>query len=158
MSIQIREMRPEDANAKGFVHHKTWEETYTRLMDAQYIRSQTLERCQEIARRWPENTLVVELNGTIIGFSCYGRQDDQGEVIAIYLLKEVQGLGIGRQLMDFTMTYLRGCTEISLWVLEGNDHAIGFYTHYGFHLDGTYQDTRVGRKLRMVYSRNGACL
>lgn len=154
MNFEIRVMLPEDADGKGYVHWKTWQETYTGLMDEQYLANQSLEKCQNIARRWPENTLIAELDGKIVGFSCYGKDDSgAGEVIAIYLLKEYQGHGFGRTLMDATMDKLDGCSPVTLYVLKGNDHAIGFYEHYGFCFDGTSKEISVGTELRMVYHK-----
>ena len=75
MDVNIHPMRPEDTDGKGFVHWKSWQETYTGRMPEAFIARQTLEKCQENARRWPENTLVVRLNGKIVGFSCYGTDD-----------------------------------------------------------------------------------
>ena len=100
MDVKIHPMRPEDTDGKGFVHWKSWQETYTGRMPEAFIARQTLEKCQEIARRWPENTLVVRLNGKIVGFSCYGTDDSgAGEVFAIYLLKGgdgvMAGVGVG---------------------------------------------------------------
>lgn len=155
MDIRIREMCPEDADAKGYVHHRTWAETYTGLIDDAFIRKQTLERCQEIAHRWPENTLVAELDGKIVGFSCYGAQNAQGEIIAIYLLKEAQDLGLGRKLMDASIARLNNCDSIILWVLKGNDQAIGFYEHYGFRLDGVSKELPIGTELKMTYQNTG---
>ena len=154
MNLQIRDMRPEDADSKGYVHWKTWQETYTGLMEENYLANQTLDKCRAIAHRFPQNTLVAETEGNIIGFSCYGRDDSgAGEVIAIYYLREYQGLGLGRKLMDATMAKLNSCTPITLYVLKGNDHAIGFYEHYGFRFDGTSQEISVGTELRMVYRK-----
>ncbi len=154
MDFQIREMYSEDTDAKGYVHWKTWQETYIGLMDEKYLTSQTLEKCQSIARRWPENTLVAELDGKIVGFSCYGKDASGiGEIFAIYLLKEVQGSGLGRKLMDATLHQLSDCPLVFLWVLEGNTQAIGFYKHYGFRMDGNKQDIPQGRELRMIYNR-----
>ena len=150
MYFEIRNMRPEDADGKGYVHWKTWQETYTGLMEEKYLANQTLDKCCAIAHRIPQNTLVAEVEGNIIGFSCYGREDSgAGEIIALYLLKEYQGLGLGRKLMDAAMDRLNGCTPITLYVLKGNDHAIGFYEHYGFCFDGTSQEISVG----MVYRK-----
>lgn len=154
MHIEIRDMRPEDADNKGYVHWKTWQETYTGLMEEKYLANQTLDKCRTMAHRFPQNTLVAESDGRIIGFSCYGKDDSgAGEVIAIYLLKAYQGLGLGRKLMDETMVRLNSCTPITLYVLKGNAHAIGFYEHYGFRFDGTSQEIAVGTELRMVYHR-----
>ena len=154
MDVKIHPMRPEDTDGKGFVHWKSWQETYTGRMPEAFIARQTLEKCQEIARRWPENTLVVRLNGKIVGFSCYGTDDSgAGEVYAIYLLKEAQGLGLGRKLMDATLSRLDRRSPVTLWVLESNDPAIGFYEHYGFRMDGAQKSAPFGTECRMTYLR-----
>ena len=118
MNLQIRDMRPEDADSKGYVHWKTWQETYTGLMEEKYLANQTPDKCRAIA-----------------------------------LLREYQGLGLGRKLMDATMDKLNSCTPITLYVLKGNDHAIGFYEHYGFRFDGTSQEISAGTELRMFYHK-----
>ena len=152
MDLEIRQMQPEDYDRKGYVHWKSWQETYTGLMDERFLANQTLEKCQSIARRWPGNTLVVLLDGTIIGYGCFIRHEDGGgEVSAIYLLKEFQGLGIGKKVMDTLIEQLAGCKPITLWVLNGNDRAIGFYEHYGFRLNGIEKALSLGTELQMVY-------
>jgi len=161
MRFKIHDMRPEDADGKGYVHWSSWQETYPGLVDAGYLSRLTLEKCQGIAHRWPENTLVAELGGKIVGFACYGESQERdipshGEVYAIYVLKEAQGLGIGRKLMDAALEKLSRFDTISLWVLKGNGPAIGFYTHYGFRLDGTEKEIVLGTpntELRMTYTR-----
>lgn len=163
MSIVIREMRPGDYDQKGFVHWKSWQETYAKLVDAEYLSHRvTLEKCREIAHKWPQNTFVAELDGKVVGFSCYGAFDmdplpRHGEVMALYVLKEAQGLGIGRKLMDAAIEKLSDYRKIHLWVLKGNDRAIGFYAHYGFRLDGVSKKIKLGApntELRMVYQQN----
>ena len=154
MNFEFRDMHPEDADSKGYVHWKTWQETYTGLMDEKYLTNHSLKKCQSIAHRWPENTLVAEVDGKIVGFSCYGKDDSgTGEIIAIYLLKEYQGYGLGRKLMNAAIDKLDGCSPIALYVLKGNDNAIGFYEHYGFRFDGTSKEIAVGTELRMVYHK-----
>lgn len=154
MQFKIHDMRPEDMDGKGYVHWKSWQETYTGLIEPQYITNQTLEKCRNIAHRWPENTLVAELGGKIVGFACYGKTDSgANEIIAIYLLKEAQGLGLGRELIDAAFRRLDPHQPVVLWVLKGNDRAIGFYEHYGFRLDGAAKDISIGTELRMTYQR-----
>ena len=110
-----------------------------------------------IAHRWPENTIVAEMDGKIVGFSCYGKNEaGKNEVFALYLLKEAQGLGIGRKLLDTAIEKLDSAAPVSLWVLKGNSRAIGFYEHYGFQPDGTQQEILLGTpntELRMVLRR-----
>ena len=158
MKPQIREMRPEDADSKGYVHWKSWQETYSGLIPEASLAKRTLERCQDAARRWPENTLVAELGGKIVGFACYGLCRDEdlpgyGEVMAIYLLREAQGLGIGKALMEAALENLSAYNAIAIWVLKGNEHAIGFYEHFGFRFDGAVQEIELGTVLRMIYRR-----
>lgn len=159
MSPEIRDMRPEDADGKGYVHYTSWQETYRGLIPEACLAKRNLERCREAAHRWPENTLVADMDGQIIGFACYGvcRAEDLpdcGEVIALYVLKEFQGLGIGKKLMDAALNRLASHHTVALWVLKGNSHAIGFYEHNGFRLDGASQKIEYGTVLRMVYHRS----
>lgn len=55
--------------------------------------------------------------------------------------------------MDAAVRRLEDCKDVVLWVLKGNDHAIGFYEHYGFRLDGTAQTIPIGTVLRMICHR-----
>lgn len=158
MQLEIREMLPEDYDQKGYVHWKSWQETYTGLITPEELAKCTLEKCQNNARRWPENTLIATLDGRVVGFVCHTvyRGDDLptcGEVQAIYILEEAQGLGIGRKLMEAALEKLANYDTIALWVLQGNDHAIGFYQHFGFIPDGVSAKLSIGTELRMLYRR-----
>ena len=158
MDLKIRAQRPEDADARGYVHWKSWQETYFGLMPDSQVTSRTLESRQEIARNYPENTFVAVLDGKVVGFSCYhpywgNDLPGYGEVQALYVLQEAQGLGIGRKLMDAAVEALSEYESVALWVLKGNNRAIGFYEHYGFRFDGGQKVEPVGTELRMVYHR-----
>lgn len=155
----IRPMTLDDADAKGYVHYASWKETYAGLMDQNYLDNLDLGKRQTLARQHPENTLVAELDGKIVGFSCYVPCRDPdllgcGEVQAIYLLREAQGLGIGRKLMDAAIGMLAEYQTVTVWVLKGNDKAIGFYQHYGFRFDGAEKVFPLGTELRMVFTRS----
>ena len=158
MDLEIRAQRPEDADAKGYVHWKSWQETYIGLMPEEMVTGRTLESRQELARKYPENTFVALLDGKVIGFSCYhpywgSDLSNCGEVQAIYVLQEAQGLGIGRKMMDAAIKALSGYNTVALWVLKGNEKAIGFYEHYGFRFDGGEKTAPVGTELRMILHR-----
>ena len=48
----IKKMESEDEiNGKGYVHYKSWHETYTGLIDADYLERQTLEKCIATAHK-----------------------------------------------------------------------------------------------------------
>ena len=53
--------------------------------------------------------------------------------------------------MNAAMEQLRGYDQVALWVLKGNARALRFYERYGFRLDGTQAEIRIGTELRMLY-------
>ena len=54
----------------------------------------TLERCVEMAHRWPRNILVAKDGEQVVGFVGYGESETPhwGEVFAIYVLGDYHGL------------------------------------------------------------------
>jgi len=153
MNAVIRDMRPMDMDEKSYVHWKSWHETYPGIMADVQLAQHTLEKCKKITKQWPEHTLVADLDGKIVGFSVYTlrRSSECATIAALYVLKEAQGLGIGRKLLDEVIQQLGTDEPIVLWVLKGNDHAIGFYRHYGFQFDGVVENTPAGTEYRMRY-------
>lgn len=133
-NLLIRPMVPEDAAGKAYVHYTSCLETYTGLMDPEFLAASTLDKYHAIALRFVDTTLVAELDGRIVGFGCW---DPKGEIPALYVLRDAQGYGIGRRLLEAMLERLSDCKQVRLEVLEGNDRAIGFYEHMGFRLDGT---------------------
>lgn len=60
--------------------------------------------------------------------------DEYPSHLHIDLLPRMQGMGVGRRLMDTFLDALRadGSPGVYLGVSPGNTNAIGFYRHYGF--------------------------
>ena len=151
----------EDMDGKGYVHWKSWHETYTGLVDPAYMEMLTLEKCVDIAHRWPENMMVAKDGDKVIGFVGYGAHRDDtltdcGEVFAIYVLAAYHGQKVGYELMNAALEKLAEYKKIAVWVLKGNDKAIKFYERYGFRFDGAEKEIKLGTpntELRMVYSR-----
>lgn len=158
MAITIVPMTEADMDGKGYVHHRSWQETYRGLIDDSYLDGMTLEKCVKIAHRWSDNILVAKDGERIVGFAGYGayRDDsltDTGEIYAIYLLSEYHGQKIGYALMNAAVEKLRDYPAVAVWVLKGNDRAISFYERYGFVFDGTEADVMLGtpnKELRMI--------
>lgn len=162
VNIQIVPMlADEDINGKGYVHWKSWHETYTGLVDPAYMEKLTLEKCIETAYRWPQNLLVAKDGSKVIGFVGYGvhRDDtitDCGEVFSIYVLAAYHGQKVGYELMNAAFEKLADYDKVAVWVLKGNDKAIRFYEKYGFRFDGTEKEIMLGTpntELRMVYTK-----
>lgn len=154
-------LSPSDTEGKAYVHYKSWHETYAGLIDHAYLETITQEFCSELARRWPENTLVAKHCGKVVGFVSYSPCRDKdlkgaGEVMALYVLREYQGRRLGYELMRTAMEKLHGYEKVVVWVLKGNEHAIAFYEKYGFQFDGTVKEISMGtptKVLRMLWNR-----
>lgn len=136
----IKPMQDRDIQGKAHVHFKAWHQTYTGLMDQSYLDQITEAKCLQLALRYPQNTLVVKRNHTVVGFGSYGICQDEdlsncGEIISCYLLDEVKGKGLGRKLIEAMEARLKK-EDIAIWCLDKNEHALGFYHHCGYFEDG----------------------
>jgi ribosomal protein S18 acetylase RimI-like enzyme len=154
-SLIIRKAAVEDAEGKGYVHYQSWIETYTGLFPDEVMARLSLEKNIQLAKDYPENTYVAIVDNKIIGFSCYleSRDDDledTGEIVAIYILKEYQGLGIGKQLMEVCYKELSKYSKLSLWVLGCNKKSIGFYERQGFIADEKAKMLHGKEVIRMI--------
>lgn len=141
-----------EMDEKGYVHWKSWQETYEGLMPREYLENITLEKCIKMAHKWPQNTLLLKVDGKSVGFACVGKSKDTDgadEVIAIYLLKEYQGKKLGYALLKEAVSRLSDSPKIVLWVLKGNDHAIRFYQKFGFFFTGKEKALPFGTELQM---------
>lgn len=150
-----------ETEGKAYVHWRSWQEAYAGIVDPAYLAALTLEKCRKIARRWPDRILVAKDGERVVGFVGYGPYrdgslPDAGEVIAIYVLKDYYGTGLGRRLMDAALEKLKEFSRAALWVLEDNKRAIRFYEKRGFQPDGARQTLKLGTEIaeiRMVLDR-----
>ncbi|WP_438868874.1 GNAT family N-acetyltransferase [Pseudomonas sp. L1(2025)] len=142
----IRDAMLKDAKHIAHVHVRSWQQAYVDLMPADFLASLTTSLPQKEAH-WARSieskqadTLVAEVNGNVIGWLSLGPCRDAdtpeataGEVMAIYVLADYWGHGIGAQLWQAGFQRLgdQGYTRISLWVLAANQRAIRFYTSFG---------------------------
>lgn len=139
--VLIRKATIDDAQGKGYVHYQSWIETYTGLFPDSVINNLSLERSVKLAKEHPENTYVAVIGDNVVGFACYLESRDEdldnaGEIMAVYVLKDYQRLGIGKLLMSVCYSELQTFNKIILWVLESNIKAISFYEKEGFVKDG----------------------
>lgn len=73
MDIVIKQMESDsEIRGKAYVHWKAWQESYTGLVDQDYLDNLTIEKCTDMAFRWPDNLLVAKENDKVIGFVGYG--------------------------------------------------------------------------------------
>jgi ribosomal protein S18 acetylase RimI-like enzyme len=94
------------------------------------------------------STYMCIVDGRPVGFVDFElcRDDDcndqVGEIWAIYVLPEVIGNFIGKELFRLAADNLakKGCIEITVWVLSENKLARAFYERQGFLLDGVEKE------------------
>ena len=142
MEFIIRKAKEEDAKDIAYVNTYTWLTTYKGLMPDELLE----ERVKTIDERVPkiinaiktkDNFYVALDDNKVVGIMSYGKsrnQDyiDSGEIKSIYILKDYQGLGLGKSLFMTGIKELlnMGFNSMILNVLERND-AFGFYQKYG---------------------------
>ena len=132
------------------MHVAGWQAGYSGLLPPQYLAGLSVELRAE---RWrtiladaqaASTTLVAELDGAVTGFASVGpsRDDDAapstGELWGIYVDPQCWGTGVGHALHEAALQELRDAraTGATLWVLQGNQRAAGFYERHGWTADG----------------------
>ena len=148
MGIVIKKLETdEEIKGKAYVHWKSWHEAYKDIVKSDYLEKLTLEKCEEMAFKWPENTFIAvecdddsdAFNGKVVGFSSYGdhgyEAPQEAEVTAIYVFSEYYGTGVGKELMEAALEAIKDypCQEIRLF--KDNGRAISFYKKFGFTLE-----------------------
>ena len=152
----IRRAETSDAKGIGEVRVAAWKSAYRGLLPDRVLDGLLVEDSE---RSWREHIaksllhiLVVEHEERIVGFAACGNSQDEdvdrekvGELHVMYVHPEEWRRGYGKALLEKAMSHLRGegYESVILWVLRGNEQAIGFYEGAGFEADGA---SRVKRR------------
>ena len=141
-NIVYRKATIEDAYDIEFVASYSWKETYYDLMPNDYLntRIENIATRAERTKEFLKNTndyWVAIVNGKIIGILYYSHSKEEkyknyGYLGAIYILKDYQGMGIGRELFKIAIENLIrfGYNDMYLECLKGNP-TMDFYEHFG---------------------------
>jgi GNAT superfamily N-acetyltransferase len=141
----VRQAEPGDAAGIAKVHVATWRTAYRGLLSHDFLASLNesayAERWRRTLTAAADRVYVAENADGVIGFASGGRERAgeggySGELYAIYVLREAQGHGHGRQLVQAVVGGLRelGLPNMIVWVLRDNMPARRFYERLG----GTY--------------------
>ena len=144
MDAFVRPATLQDVAGIARVHVDAWRETYQGILPAEFLQNLSYESREEQWRRALSDPssrtrlyVMQENSGAIGGFVAVGPErgeleDYDGELYAIYLLRQYQGMGYGRRLFEEGVSALReeGFRSMVLWVLEDNASR-GFYEHLG---------------------------
>jgi len=155
----------DDARDLGAMHITSWREAYAGILPEKMLSSLSAEAraaaWAKILQEPPsERSTVVylaERDGAICGFgSCCAQRTENlkdlgydGEVSAIYVLRESQKQGIGTRLFSKMSLDLsrRGFNAAALWVLRDNSRARRFYERYSGQVIAQREDVRDGAVL-----------
>jgi ribosomal protein S18 acetylase RimI-like enzyme len=156
-----------DAEAVESLRVAGWRAAYRGIIPDAFLDSLGLDterRRQVMAGRPASGVESVAVHaGTIVGWVAAGPccDDDRdgprhGEIYACYVLPEWWGKGIGRRLLTRATRALAraGRADITLWVLEDNTAARGFYESCGFAPDGSRQILDFGEPVAEVRYRS----
>ncbi|WNF22201.1 GNAT family N-acetyltransferase [Mesobacillus jeotgali] len=133
--MQIRKATKDDACGIAKVHVISWQETYQGLVRQEYLDSLKVEDRKPL---WEKGLLLnaetspvfvaVNPEGEIIGFASFGKErtgkfDADGELYAIYILKEYQRGKLGLRLLQAGLEEMQKLHYQSMlvWVLADNE-------------------------------------
>lgn len=132
----------DDLDEMGRVHVQVWREAYAGLMPDEYLAAldptvgPRLWRERFGTSEWVGWWLARDDDGIVAMATSGPPRDDDApvplELYAINVLRRAHGTGLADDLMARAV----GDRPSYLWVLEGNDRAIGFYRRHGYADDG----------------------
>jgi len=150
----LRRATPDDAQALSVLATRTFVDTFGHLYPSADLASFLAETYSPAAQRAllvaPAHAIWLLTQGaTAVGYALAGpcalphadvRADD-GELKRLYVIKPLQGLGLGAHLMQAALDWLLKDGPRTLWlgVWSGNRGAQRFYARYGFAKAGEYQ-------------------
>ncbi|QQK79157.1 GNAT family N-acetyltransferase [Salicibibacter cibi] len=134
MAYTIREMKEGDAYGIAYVHVHSWHTTYKGIVPQSFLgRLQVSERekhwenlLTEYPRKSNYGLVAVNDQSEIVGFAICDQADDkepaEGELNAIYILKNNQQHGIGRALLRHVLVnfHERGWKTFKVVALADN--------------------------------------
>ncbi|MDY0874383.1 GNAT family N-acetyltransferase [Dongia rigui] len=136
----IRLAQAEDAAGIARVHVESWRDAYSGVLPDRHLLNLDPERhaigwTRSLARADDRrHTLVAVADDEVVGFATFGparegRPSAEGEIYMLYVATDWRELGIGRQLVQaaFVAMWEMGSKAASIWCLEENHAAIGFY-------------------------------
>lgn len=151
----VRDARHGEGSAIARCKLRSWQAAYRGLLPDTFLDELALEPAPEayeqgVAAGRP--VLVAATAQDVVGVAAVGpaRGDDlpsrHGELFMLYVDPAHWATGVGHRLHEAALERLRsyGFVRAVLWVLDGNERAIGFYERHGWAPDGATQVERHG--------------
>lgn len=142
--FKIEDAKPEDVEAIRTIVKNSWLKLYPNEKYGITIEDLSAidwydpvkldKRKKEIAENLPDiHTFVLKnKKNEVVGFCIALKLDDFGEIEGMYVVPELQGMGLGKKLMKRAFGWIGPEIDIVLKVVAYNTHAIGFYKKMGF--------------------------
>ncbi|PPF87191.1 GNAT family N-acetyltransferase [Pseudoclavibacter sp. RFBJ3] len=166
-----------DARAVAIVHVDSWRAAYAGLIPSEVLAALSVEQRTAGWTRWiaaslrgdatdldavrPHRLLVAEDGERIVGWAAFGPGRDpddghRGELGGLYVHPDHWSTGVGAALIRRAEQELRtaGHSDAYVWVLTGNDRAIGFYERQGWRADGASKIADEGSARALVELRH----
>lgn len=147
----MRDALPADADAVAEVQTLGWQQGYAGLLSQDYLdgldtaAARSRWRTQLTRTDRTTDELVAVVDGRVGGIAVVGPAGDPdtprdgscAELFVLYVRAEHWGAGLGHVLHQRAVARMRerGFGRATLWVLRGNQRAIGFYRRHGWRDD-----------------------
>lgn len=136
----------EDAPQLAQIHLQSWQAVYRGVLSAGYLADlaagvdRRAERLSDAISHARFSIWVAQLDEHPVAWASFGPSRDAdalpgtGELRAINLLPQVWAQGIGKALWQHVRQGLisTGHDSATVWVIQGNQRALGFYQSLGF--------------------------
>ena len=142
MNITYSLATKEDAYGITYVSAHSWKETYTGLLPDDYLNNRIknienkVKNTEKFLESYKGKYIVAKDDEKVIGILAYSNSESEkyknyGHLGALYILKEYQGFGIGKELFRIAIKGLidMGYSKMYLECMQGND-TINFYEKY----------------------------
>lgn len=171
--VEVTAARLDDCPALARINVASWRAAYASLFPAEYLASLCVADREAswrgIIETSASRTLAARRGGEVLGYITFGACRDagaaktRGEVWALYVAPAAWSSGAGWALWQAARVRLlhRGCEDVSLWVLSGNERGQRFYRSVGFEQEaGSAQRFERGgatlTEVKLVFSRMSA--
>jgi L-amino acid N-acyltransferase YncA len=133
--MEIRKAAKDDVKGIAKVHVRSWQETYKGIVSQDYLDSLKMEDRvplweKSLSGSADSSPVFVAVNpeGVIVGFASFGKErtgefESDGELYAIYILKEYQRGKLGLRLLQAGLEEMQKLHYQSMlvWVLADNE-------------------------------------
>ena len=147
----IRPADISDIPALAKIHVAAWQSAYSHILPDEILNNLSIPQFEA---NWQisfsdsrRENFVLEVDKKVKGFISFGKGRDNdsthetGEIYGLYLVPDLWGTGYGRKLWEGILKQLQSRFSIAtLWVLQKNRRARGFYERIGFECDNRVKE------------------